>query len=154
MSMRWLVADFDELTNRELYEVLKLRQEVFAVEQTCIYQDADGLDMEAVHIACWEGEVLLAYQRCLPPGLQETESTLGRIVVATAARGRDLGRELVRRGIEHNLQRWPDQDIRIHAQAHLEKFYNELGFVTDSDIYQLDDIPHLEMVLSRPGKPG
>ena len=153
MSMRWLVADFDELTNRELYEVLRLRQEVFAVEQTCVYQDADGLDMEAVHIGCWEGESLLAYQRCLPPGLQETESTLGRIVVATAARGRDLGRELVRRGIEHNQQRWPDQDIRIHAQAHLEKFYNELGFVTDSDVYQLDDIPHLEMVLSRLGKP-
>jgi ElaA protein len=150
VSPVWQTATFDELSNRQLYEVLKLRQEVFAVEQTSIYLDPDGLDQEALHIACWEGDKLLAYQRCLPPGLQETESTLGRIVVAPGARGRDLGRELVRRGMNHNLQRWPSSDIRIHAQAHLERFYQELGFVTDGDVYQLDGIAHLEMVLSRP----
>ncbi|RLQ23522.1 GNAT family N-acetyltransferase [Seongchinamella sediminis] len=150
MALRWQIAGFKELSNIELYEALKLRQEVFAVEQDCVYQDADGLDQQAVHIAGWDGAALLAYQRCLPPGLQETESTLGRIVVAPAARGRDLGQELVRRGIAHNLQRWPGADIRIHAQAHLEKFYRELGFTTDSDPYPLDGIPHLEMLLRRP----
>lgn len=151
MALRWHIASFNELGNDELYEALKLRQEVFAVEQDCVYQDVDGLDQQAIHIACWDLDTLLAYQRCLPPGLQEAESTLGRIVVAPAARGRDLGRELVRRGIRHNLQRWPGADIRIHAQAHLEKFYRELGFVTDSEAYLLDGIPHLEMLLSRPG---
>ena len=152
MSMRWQIASFDDLSSRELYAALKLRQEVFAVEQTSIYVDPDGLDQEAIHIACWKNQALMAYQRCLPPGLQETESTLGRIVVAPEARGHDLGRELVRKGIGHNLQRWPKSDIRIHAQAHLEKFYNELGFVTDGGIYDLDGIPHLEMVLSNPSK--
>ncbi len=153
MSLRWQTAGFDELSSRELYAALKLRQEVFAVEQTSIYVDPDGLDLEAIHLACWEGEELLAYQRCLPPGLQEAESALGRIVVAPAARGRELGRELVRKGIAHNLQRWAGNDIRIHAQAHLEKFYKELGFVTDGGVYDLDGIPHLEMVLSH-SNPG
>ena len=152
MALRWQTASFDELSNIELYEVMKLRQEVFAVEQTSIYLDADGLDQQAVHIACWEGDTLLAYQRCLPPGLEEVESCLGRIVVAPRGRGKNLGRELVQRGIDYNLQRWPEANIRIHAQAHLEKFYGELGFVTDSDVYQLDGIPHLEMVLNSPGK--
>ncbi|MBT7720064.1 MAG: GNAT family N-acetyltransferase [Halieaceae bacterium] len=150
MSLRWQLASFDELSSRELYAALKLRQEVFGVEQTSLYVDPDGLDLEAIHFACWKDQLLLGYQRCLPPGLQEKESTLGRIVVAPAARGRDLGRELVRRGIAHNLQRWPHSDIRIHAQAHLEKFYKELGFSTDGGIYDLDGVPHLEMVLSNP----
>lgn len=148
MTLRWQTASFDDLSSRELYAALKLRQEVFAVEQTSLYVDPDGLDQAAIHIACWENQTLIAYQRCLPPGLQETESTLGRIVVAPEARGRDLGRKLVRKGIAHNLERWPQSDIRIHAQAHLENFYNELGFVTDGGIYDLDGIPHLEMVLS------
>ena len=150
MEIRWQVTDFDGLSNRELYEILRLRQDVFAVEQTSIYLDPDGLDIQAVHMAAWEGEALMAYQRCLPPGLQERESTLGRIVVAPAARGRDLGRDLVRRGIEHNLERWPGINIRIHAQAYLERFYQELGFVTEGDLYDLDSIPHLEMVFNAP----
>ena len=150
MEMCWQVTGFDGLSNRELYEILRLRQEVFAVEQTSIYLDPDGLDIQAMHMAAWEGENLVAYQRCLPPGLQEQESTLGRIVVAPGARGRDLGRDLVRRGIEHNLKRWPDVNIRIHAQAYLERFYNELGFVTEGDLYDLDGIPHLEMVFKAP----
>ena len=87
--------------------------------------------------------------KTLPPGLQETESTLGRIVVAPAARGRNLGRELVRRGIAHNFERWPHADIRIHAQAHLEAYYCGLGFATQGEVYDLDGIPHLEMLCSK-----
>lgn len=149
MSSLWQTSDFAGLGNIQLYAALKLRQEVFAVEQTSIYVDADGLDPEAIHMLLWENGELAAYQRCLPPGLQEKESTLGRIVVAPFARGRKLGRELVRRGIEHNLERWPEVDIRIHAQAHLETFYCELGFITQGEVYDLDGIPHLEMVLLR-----
>ncbi|AQA17480.1 GNAT family N-acetyltransferase [Halioglobus japonicus] len=146
----WQTVGFDELNTRQLYEILKLRQEVFAVEQTSIYLDVDGLDQEAMHISLWEGDELLAYERCLPPGLQETESTIGRIVVAPAARGRNLGRELVRRGVEHNLARWPGHNIRMHAQAHLEKFYNAFEFYTEGEEYILDGIPHLEMVFKAP----
>lgn len=150
MTQRWHTASFDQLGNRELYAILKLRQEVFAVEQASIYLDTDGLDLDAVHMSLWDDDALLAYQRCLPPGLQEVESTLGRIVVAPQARGRDLGRKLVRRGIAHNLEQWPGVDIRIHAQAYLERFYNELGFITEGDVYDLDTIPHLEMVFKAP----
>lgn len=150
MKQRWQVATFDELSNRQLYEILKLRQEVFAVEQTSIYVDPDGLDQKSAHISLWQDESLLAYQRCLPPGLQEVESTLGRILVAPSARGRNLGRELVRRGISHNQKAWPGINIRIHAQAYLEAFYNELGFATASDAYDLDGIPHLDMLFTVP----
>lgn len=150
MNLHWQTTDFEGLGNRQLYDILRLRQEVFAIEQTSIYLDADGLDLAAVHMAAWDGDRLLAYQRCLPPGLQEVESTLGRIVVAAPARGRDLGRELVRRGIAHNLARWPGVNIRIHAQAYLERFYAELGFVTEGDVYDLDSIPHLDMVFTAP----
>lgn len=146
MQQRWQLATFDELDKRELYAALRLRQQVFAVEQASIYLDIDDLDQGAVHTLLWEGNALLAYQRCLPPGLQQPESSIGRIVVAPEARGANLGRELVRRGIAHNLEHWPDSDIRIHAQAHLERFYNELGFVTEGEPYELDGIPHLEMV--------
>ena len=150
LEMRWQTTAFEGLDIRELYEILRLRQEVFAVEQTSIYLDPDGLDLQAVHMSAWEGSTLLAYQRCLPPGLQERESTLGRIVVAPSARGRELGRDLVRRGIAHNLERWPNTNIRIHAQAYLERFYNDLGFANDGGVYDLDGIPHLEMLFTAP----
>ena len=149
MSSQWQTSDFQGLGNTQLYAALKLRQEVFAVEQASIYVDADGLDLNAIHMLYWEQGELMAYQRCLPPGLQETESTLGRIVVAPAARGRNLGRELVRRGIAHNFERWPHADIRIHAQAHLEAYYCGLGFATQGEVYDLDGIPHLEMLCSK-----
>ena len=151
--MLWQTLSFTELGAHRLYAVLHLRQAVFVVEQDCAYLDCDNRDQGAVHMLATQGEALLAYQRCIPPGPDCADSRLGRVVVSPQARGRQLGRELVRRGIEHNLQRWPDADIRIHAQAYLEKFYAELGFVTEGDIYDLDSIPHLEMVLARAG-PG
>ncbi|MFV8818758.1 GNAT family N-acetyltransferase [Haliea sp. E17] len=147
MKQRWQTATFTDLDNRELYAALRLRQAVFAVEQTSIYLDLDDLDQAAIHMLVWDGGTLLAYQRCLPPGLQEIESTLGRIVVGPQARGTGLGKLLVRRGIAHNLALWPQSNIRIHAQAHLEAFYGGLGFVTEGEVYDLDGIPHLEMVL-------
>lgn len=146
MGYRWQTAAFTELNNRELYAALRLRQQVFVVEQSSLYVDLDDFDQEAVHMLVWEGESLLAYQRCLPPGLQEVESTLGRIVVTPAARGTHLGRELVRRGINHNLRRWPNANIRIHAQARLERYYRDLGFLPEGEVYDLDSIPHLDML--------
>ena len=150
MSRQWQTSSFDELTNRSLYAVLRLRQEVFAVEQQSIYVDLDGRDLEAEHMLCWADGELVAYQRLLRPGLAYDDSAMGRIVVAATARGQDLGRELVRRGIEHNLQRWPDHDIRINAQSYLQAFYRDLGFVVASDEYDEDGIPHVQMLYRRP----
>jgi len=145
--MNWEIANFDDLTTRELYTLMRLRQDVFVLEQNCVYRDLDGLDLAAVHILCWEDGELLAYLRCLQPGASYPQSSIGRIVVSPLARGRDLGRELVKRGIDYNLKAWPDSDIRIGAQAYLEKFYTELGFVTDGEPYMEDGIEHIYMNL-------
>lgn len=147
-TLRWQRAEFRQLDNLELYAALRLRQEVFAVEQQSLYQDLDNLDQLAVHILAWDGDTLLAYQRCLPPGVAFTESALGRIVVSAPARGRQLGRDLVGRGIRHNLERWPGHGIRINAQSYLRQYYEQLGFTAAGEEYGLDGIPHIEMVYS------
>lgn len=149
MTYQWQTSDFGGLNTLELYAALRLRQQVFVLEQNCAYLDLDNLDQNAVHMMCWRAGDLLAYQRCLAPGANFSESALGRIVVSAPARGRDLGRELVRRGIRHNLERWPNNDIRINAQAYLQAFYAELGFVAEGDVFDEDDIPHIQMVYPR-----
>ncbi len=146
MSMEWKLSEFEELGCRRLYQILLLRIEVFMVEQNCLFQDLDGLDPECRHMFCLEHGELLAYQRLLPPGLYYPESAIGRIVVAPAARGRDLGRALVQRGIDHNCRQWPDSNIRINAQSYLRRFYQGLGFEDDSEEYMEDDIPHVQML--------
>ena len=143
---RWQLCPFEELTNDELYQLLRLRQEVFVVEQNCAYLDLDGLDQEAIHILCWQQHRLAAYARCLAPGQAFPESALGRIVVSPTCRGQSLGRELVSRGIEFNMSHWPDSAIQIGAQAHLEEFYESLGFVSTGDRYLEDGIPHVHMI--------
>lgn len=143
--MQWNTLPFTALTTPWLYTVLRLRQQVFVVEQYCSYLDLDNLDQSAMHMLCREGTALLAYQRCLPPGLSYPESALGRIVVCPTKRGQQLGRELVQRGIEHNLCQWPQHDIRISAQAHLKSFYASLGFIAEGSEYLEDNILHRQM---------
>lgn len=150
--LHWETSAFSELSTAALYAALQLRQAVFVVEQDCVYQDLDGLDRDAIHMLCWRGEALLATLRCLPPGLSYPGSSIGRIVVAPGARGLQLGRELVQRGIDHNLAQWPGSGIRIGAQAYLERFYESLGFVRDGDNYLEDGIPHLHMDYRGPAK--
>jgi ElaA protein len=145
MTLEWQVLPFTELTGERMYTVLRLRQQVFVVEQNCAYLDLDNLDQQATHMLGMRDGDLLAYQRCLPPGLSYPESSLGRIVVCPAVRGQQLGKELVLRGIEHNLLRWPDSGIRINAQAHLQDFYAALGFVAEGNEYLEDNILHRQM---------
>ena len=147
-SLDWSTHRFAELDIHTLYEILALRQSIFVVEQDCPYQDLDGLDQDAYHMSCRDNGDLLAYQRCLPPGVSYPESSIGRIIVSAAARGRKLGRELVQRGIDFNRAHWPDHDIRIGAQAHLADFYGSLGFEIDGEQYVEDGIPHVHMVLA------
>jgi ElaA protein len=144
--MQWETLAFGELTNSWLYALLRLRQEVFVVEQDCVYSDIDNLDQQAFHMLCTRDSELLAYQRCLPPGLRYPESSLGRILVCPAMRGQQLGRELARRGVEHNLSRWRGCNIRISAQSHLQPFYNSLGFIGEGNEYLEDGIPHRQML--------
>lgn len=145
MNDLWHTASFGELALEQLYAVLRLRQEIFVVEQDCVYPDLDGLDLQAVHIFCTQGPLPVAYQRCLPPGLRYPDSSLGRIVVHPDRRGTGLGRQLVQQGIDHNLARWPGNDIVISAQAHLQSFYNSMGFNAEGREYSEDGIPHRQM---------
>ena len=150
MDYQWQTMPFAQMKNDELYAVLRLRQEVFVVEQNCVYLDLDGVDLQSTHIFCMRDNQVLAYQRCLPPGLSYPESSLGRIVVSPAMRGRQLGRELVQRGISYNLLHWPQSNIRISAQAHLQAFYTSLGFVARGGEYLEDGIPHRQMRYTAP----
>lgn len=145
MELHWHTLAFTQLSGDELYAVLRLRQRVFVVEQRSIYLDLDDKDQQAVHMLCHRGDTLVAYQRCLPPGVSYPESSIGRIVVDPALRGHQLGRELVRRGVEHNLRNWPHSGICISAQAHLQDFYRSLGFAAEGREYLEDDIPHRKM---------
>ena len=142
MEARWHDRAFTELTVAELYAILQLREEVFVVEQNCVYRDADGLDAASRHLFATVGDALHAYLRIVPPGAKYTEISLGRIVTAPAARGSGLGRELVRRG----LAAVGAVPVRIGAQLYLEKFYGDFGFRRAGEVYDEDGIPHIEML--------
>ena len=145
MTLMWRTLPFSALSGEALYALLRLRQQVFVVEQHCAYLDLDNLDQNAVHMLGMRDGDLLAYQRCLAPGLSYAESSLGRIVVHPLLRGQQLGRELVQRGIDHNLAQWPDSGIRINAQAHLQRFYTSMGFCGEGNEYLEDNILHRQM---------
>lgn len=145
VSVRFEELSLDELSPRALYEVLALRQRVFVVEQDCAYLDADGLDHVARHLLAWEDDRLVAYARLLPPGLRFVERAIGRVVVAPAARGRGLARELMERAIASIRAAHGDVPIALAAQAHLEPFYASLGFERTGDQYDEDGIPHVDM---------
>jgi ElaA protein len=147
----WVEKSFSELTVSELYEILALRARVFVLEQTCLYDDLDGLDDRCDHLWTRGGDgstagALAAYLRILPPGLAYPEPSLGRVIVAASARGTGTGRALMREGLARARARYGDVPIRIAAQAYLLRFYSDLGFRRASDDYLLDGIPHLEMV--------
>lgn len=151
--MHWQTLSFGELDTHSLYALLRLRQQVFVVEQACAYLDIDNLDQAARHMLCRREGELVAYLRCLAPGLVYPQSALGRIVVSPSMRGRNLGMELVRRGIDYNQLHWPEQDILISAQAHLQEFYAASGFVAEGEEYLEDDIPHRRMRYTTPASP-
>ena len=147
MSFEWQTLAFADLSNEQLYQILQLRQKIFVVEQDCAYLDLDDKDQRAMHMLCHENGQLKAYQRCLPPGVSYPESSMGRIVVVRSQRGRQLGAMLVQKGIEYNLEHWPDTDICISAQAHLQEFYARLGFESEGAEYIEDNIRHCKMRL-------
>jgi ElaA protein len=142
VSLRWHDRAFAELSPAELYAILALRQRVFVVEQRCAYIDADGHDATSRHLWAERAGAVSAYLRILPAGEKFAEVSIGRVLTAPEARGTGLGKELMRRGIDAA----GPGPIRIGAQAHLERFYGELGFVRASDLYDEDGIPHIEML--------
>lgn len=140
---------FADLSVFELYDLMRLRQEVFVVEQNCPYLDADGMDQNAWHLMGrnTSGQ-LLAYTRLLPIGAAYSEYTsIGRVVSAPAARGTGAGREVMQRSIELCRHLFGPHPIKIGAQTYLLRFYESLGFVSTGEAYLEDGIPHTKMIL-------
>lgn len=150
-DLQWRCLPFHALSADTLYRLLCLRSEVFVVEQACVFLDMDGLDAQCLHVL---GEVvdqdgtphLHASTRLVPPGVAFAEASIGRVVTAPAARGGGIGHALMAESVRLLEQLWGPQPIRIGAQAHLERFYNRHGFVSDDKPYIEDGIPHLEMI--------
>jgi ElaA protein len=149
MSLNWILKEFVELTTAELYAIMQLRNEVFVVEQNCVYQDADGKDQRSLHFCGWDGEQLAAYTRIIPPGISYPEPSIGRVVTSPAYRNTGAGRKLMEESIRHAFERFNADSIRIGAQVYLAKFYQSLGFIQSSEEYLEDGIPHIEMILNK-----
>lgn len=142
----WRLMSFEDLRVGELYELLRLRSEVFVVEQRCIFLDIDGDDRKANHLLGVQGGELKAYARCFGPGVKATEASIGRVATHPSARGIGLGHVLMGQAVAAVSQVWGPQAIRIGAQAHLAGFYAKHGFVDMGQPYIEDDIPHMEMI--------
>lgn len=148
-AVEWRFCAFADLTVHELALIYTARQQVFLLEQNCVYLDADGRDAQSHHLAAWSSKhtVPLAYARLVAPGVVYAEPSMGRVITSEAGRGKGLGRALVTRVIEHAQAVYPGQGLRISAQSQLETFYAEFGFVVVGERYLEDGIPHTEMVL-------
>ncbi len=145
----WQWSPFEALSRDDLYAVLARRQQVFIMEQNCVYQDVDGLDQHAMHLLGWRheaaGRELVAYLRCVLPGGKFDELSLGRVLCAPSVRGTGVGKQLFAEGIRRVELQFPGQRIRISAQQYLESFYRSFGFEVTSAPYSEDGIAHVEM---------
>jgi ElaA protein len=145
--LNWSCKKFDLLSPRELYAILQLRNEVFVVEQNCVFQDADNKDHGSYHLMGWKGDQLLAYTRIVPAGIAYVEPSIGRVVTSSHIRKTGLGRLLMQTSIDALYGLYGRVPIRIGAQLYLKTFYSSLGFAPASEIYLEDGIEHIEMLL-------
>lgn len=146
MHIHWIVKTFDELTPYQLYNILQLRNEVFVVEQNCIFQDADDKDQKSHHLLGLADDKLVAYTRIVPAGEMYEYISIGRVVTSPEVRGTGAGRLLMHKSIEVVNELYGNVDIKIGAQYYLKKFYSSFGFEQVSDIYLEDGIEHIYMI--------
>ena len=141
----WTFKSFHEFGPEELYQILRLRSEVFVVEQNCAYLDMDNKDQQSFHLCGWDGNIPVAYARLLPPGLAFEEASIGRVVSNPIYRKKGMGKELMKLAMEKTMSQFGVNTIRIGAQRYLLAFYNALGFKISGPEYMEDGIPHVEM---------
>ena len=147
-TIHWKIKSFTELSVTELYEILRIRQAVFVVEQTCNYLDADGYDDKAVHLWAETNGEILAYCRLFNAGIKYEEASIGRVLTNANYRNLSLGKTLMKFALLTIQARFRAVDVRISAQDYLLKFYSEFGFQDTGKKYLEDDIPHTEMLKS------
>ena len=146
ISQNWLIKEFDSLTPAELYLILQLRNEIFVVEQNCVFQDLDGLDQVSTHLFTMKDNRCHCYARITPSKDSGQEySIIGRLIIAEEFRGNKWGYDLMNKSIEVAKRLDSTSDIKIAAQKHLQFFYQKCGFVYQGEDYILDGIPHCDM---------
>jgi len=144
-QLDWRFQTFDELSTTELYGILRLRSEVFVLEQRCCFLDMDNKDQLSHHLSGYRDGALMAFARIVPPGLSYEYPAIGRIVVSPRGRGAGYGIELLRASIQKVEELYGKVPIRIGAQLYLKRFYESFGFRQSGDVYLEDDIEHIEM---------
>lgn len=148
-ALDWRWKPFAALDAKEVYDLLAARSNVFVVEQQCVYGDVDGLDIDAWHLLAYAtngGRAQLAgYLRVLLPDAQEPDVRIGRVLTTADYRGIKLGNALLQTALAHIARQWPGVPVRLHAQAHLQRFYGAFGFAPVSDVHDEDGIPHVWM---------
>jgi ElaA protein len=147
ISDQYIIKQFNDLTPAEVYGIMRLRNEVFIVEQQCVYQDADNKDPYCVHVMSFKSGELAAYCRIVRAGVSFNEVSIGRVVTSPRVRGTGEGKKLMTVAIEHCYKLFGKVPIRIGAQLYAKEFYNNLGFIATGAVYDEDGIDHIEMIL-------
>ncbi len=146
LTMNWVFKPFESLTPAELYAILRLRSEVFVVEQNCVFLDMDNKDQFSFHLMGWYNDQLIAAARLFAPGKVYEQMSIGRVVSSPAFRKNGAGRALMDQSIKKCYELFEEGPIKIGAQLYLKKFYESLGFIQSSDVYDEDGIDHIEMI--------
>ena len=136
---------FSELDKDELYQILRLRSEVFVVEQDCVYQDIDNKDQKAIHLFYKKEEKIIGYTRIFKKGDYYENPSIGRVVVSKNKRGKDLGKEIMLESMKYIKNNIKGEKIELSAQVYLDNFYKDLGFYSKGEEYLEDGIPHQRM---------
>ncbi len=145
--MDWKLKEFDELSNVELYNILKERTLIFVLEQNCPYQEVDGKDPFSYHLFKEDNGEIIAYLRILPAGVAYQEVSIGRVIVKKEYRGQGIAQELLKKGLDFIQNELHETTVKIQAQEYLRKFYGSFGFEAVSETYLEDNIPHVDMLL-------
>ncbi|CAH0524523.1 GNAT family N-acetyltransferase [Vibrio hippocampi] len=147
--IEWKLKLFEQLSTTELYQLLKLRVDVFVVEQNCPYPELDNNDDKpgVHHLLGYDGRTLVACARLLPKGITYQQVSIGRVATSHSRRGEGLGHLLIQTATEECQKLWPNEEIKIGAQFHLQDYYGRHGFIACSEEYLEDDIPHIDMKL-------
>jgi len=145
--MKIVVKRFNELSVEEIYQILKVRADVFIIEQKCIYKDIDGKDEKARHVLGKENNEIIAYTRILEEDEQYNYPSISRVVVKKQNRGEERGKKIMKETIKYIVEELKEKTIVLAAQKYLEKFYRELGFIAEGEEYLEDEIPHQKMIL-------
>jgi ElaA protein len=152
MALIKVCKPFAQLTPAELYDLLRLRSEVFVVEQQCVFLDMDNKDQQCHHLLLYQQGRLAAVARLLPAGLYYAETSIGRIVASPVVRGTGLGKELVSAAIAACYELFGAGPIKIGAQLYAKGFYETFGFVPVGEVYDEDGIDHIHMLKASPNE--